>query len=196
MCEFEEVAIQLIQSVLRYEHVIVFSAILQKDITGQLKYITIEELCTRTSLHARDTMKYLGALVNNKFLDMYPKTINKRRIFVYGVNYAELMNVSFATLQQIYNILSQKYDFFCETCNNNLKLEECLNKDLNICCPSNENHTLMKSKCFDKEKATIETFMRRIQNLKGKVPLRNFVRHFKRSIDDSSQTDRVVVRKS
>ena len=121
---------------------------------------------------------------------------NVMRIFVYGVNYAELMNFSFATLKQIHNVLSQKYDFFCQTCQNNLKIEECLNKDLNMYCPYNENHTLIKSKCFDKEKTKIEKLMRCIQELKGKVPLRNFVRHFKRSMDDSSQTDRVVVRKS
>lgn len=196
MCEFEEVAIKLIQSVLKYEHVIVFNAILQNDVTGGLYYITIEEVCNRTSLHNRDAMRYLSALVTNKFLDIYPKTIDKRRIFVYGVNYTELMNSSFATLKRIHGVISQKYDFYCEPCKKNLNIEECFDEDLNICCPFNKDHTLIKNKCFDGEKNKIETLMLRIQGLKGKSPLRDFVRHFKRSTEDSSQTDRVVVRKS
>lgn len=196
MCEFENIALDIVHSVLSYEHVIIFHAILQKNEVGPLNYITLENISMITNLHHRDVMKYLGTLIRNKFVDTYIRTVNKRRISYYGINYIQFMNFSFITLKTIRTQLGRKHDFYCESCKRNLNVDECLDNSFQVSCPFNKSHILTKNKSFETEKKKIENIMRRIEEIKYKKPVRDFVRYFKRTLDDCSQTTRVVVRKS
>lgn len=202
MCEFEILAKELVEHTLEYEHYIVFCSILQKDVddNNKLQYLSIEEICLRTNLHSRDVMKYVTVLLNNKFLQSYVKTINKKRMTIYGVCYARMLNFSYAMLQIISESLSQKYDFWCATCGIEYSIEKCLNNEtLTPQCPCDTSHTLSNiqyTHTHENTKDIIQHLLNRIDTLRNKTPKRLFVDYFKRERLEDTASDRVVVKKS
>ena len=106
------------------------------------------------------------------------------------------MNYSFARLTLLNTVLSQSNDLFCENCNLNLKVEDCMNTNYNVCCPFDNSHKLTHAKLFDTEKRQIKMLINQINALRGKKPVRNFKANYKRNNCDCSQTARVVSKKS
>lgn len=200
MCEFETVAVEILEQILTYEHLIVFTAILQKEIhASTLEYISMDDICKRTNLHSRDAMKYVTSLLNNKIIESMTRTFEKKRVVVYGIQYARMFNFLHMSLKNINdNLSNRKCEFYCAQCTKDYSLEECLDSQtLNVQCPIDATHKLEDGKIYVKEKKNIQKMLRQISSLKNKIPLRPFVDYFKRvRPEDESTTDRVVARKS
>lgn len=200
MCEFESFAKDIVKSIASYEQFIVFSAILQEEVEGNLSYIFVDDICKRTNIHTRDVMRHLNILVKHKFVDTCSRLVDKRRTVAYGIDYAAMMNFVYSMFVKIQTTLQTKYDFHCASCNKNYTISDCMNMyTLEVACPCNFTHDMTECKKNDNELDKIQQLMTRLQSLKGKHPRRIFkdITYVKRaSPDDDVDNARVVSRKS
>ena len=200
MCEFEGLAKDIVKSIASYEQFIVFTAILQEEISGNLSYLFIEDICKRTNLHNRDVMRHLSILINYKFVYTSSRFVDKRRTVAYGVDYPSMMNFVYSMFVKMQTTLQTKYDFHCTSCDTNYTIFDCMDMyTLEVACPYNATHDMTECRKNDKELDKIQQFTLQIQNLKSKHPRRIFkdITYVKRAgSDDDVDNARVVAKKS
>jgi hypothetical protein len=198
VCRFEELALEIVEYVLEYEHVIVFTAILQRERHPLLDYLTIDEISSRTNIHPRDAMSYVNVLLRNKFLESCTKIVSGKRIAVYGINYHRMMNFTYIILNNIYAAICEPFDFHCEQCDTDYLLNQCLNTTTLVPqCICDSTHTLHDGINYSDERMMLRALLETISHLKDEKPSRPFVDYFKRvRVGDVFANERVVSRKS
>lgn len=198
MCRFEELALELVEYVLEYEHVIIFTAILQLGQEPLLDYLSIEEISSRTNIHSRDVMSYVNVLLRNKFLESCTRIVSGKRIAVYGINYHRMMNFMYVVLNNMYAAICETFDFYCEQCDADYHLNQCLNTTTFVPqCMRDSTHTLHDGIKYCDERMILRNLLLKISRLKHATPIRPFIDYFKRvRVGDVLANNRVVSRKS
>lgn len=180
-CPFNAFARKLLRHVFPYPHMIVFEAILRRERVGcRKKCMSIEEVCARTNLSARDVMKYLMDLQNNHFVCSYTMCVERasqrRRLQVWGVDYAHFLNCTLKRLHSIRDTIkaADSDSLYCAQCNVNRSVAECIDVNFEEACPVDPTHTLSEKQEYRQELTLVHDLLADIEALKSKRPLASY----------------------